>query len=82
MTREQLLEETKRLRRAIRAHRDLSRHELCWFQPELWGVLPEEAGRLPVVPAWPQFMDGCVRYRRSLDEQAPEAPRTDDPFAG
>ena len=27
-------------------------------------------------PAWPQFLRGCVRYRQSLDEQLPDAPRT------
>jgi hypothetical protein len=29
------------------------------------------------VPAWPAFMRGCVRYRQSLDEQLPPAPRSD-----
>jgi hypothetical protein len=33
-----------------------------------------------VVPEWPQFMRGCIRYRQSLDEQAPDAPRTDEPY--
>jgi hypothetical protein len=28
------------------------------------------------VPEWPQFLAGCVRYRASLDVQAPDAPRT------
>jgi hypothetical protein len=32
------------------------------------------------VPDWPQFMQGCVRYRQSLDEQAPDAPRTRDSY--
>jgi hypothetical protein len=31
---------------------------------------------LPVVPDWPQFLEGCLKYRQSLDEQAPHAPRT------
>ena len=34
------------------------------------------------VPAWPQFMRGCVSYRQSLDEQALDAPRTDQEFEG
>jgi hypothetical protein len=25
-------------------------------------------------------MRGCVRYRQSLDEQAPDAPRTAQPY--
>jgi hypothetical protein len=76
-----LLAEVKRLRAGIRAHRDTRGHELCWYQPRLWGLLPEKTDPLPPVPDWPQFMSGCVRYRQSLDEQAPEAPRTDVPFA-
>jgi hypothetical protein len=32
------------------------------------------------VPEWPEFMRGCVKYRQSLDEQAPNAPRTHDPY--
>jgi hypothetical protein len=28
------------------------------------------------VPEWPEFLRGCVRYRQSLDEQAPNAPRS------
>jgi hypothetical protein len=76
MPRERLIEEARKLRRGIRAHRDSSLHELCWHHPELWGLLPEKSDSLPVVPEWPQFLEGCIRYRRSLDEQAPDAPRT------
>jgi hypothetical protein len=76
MTREQLIDEVTRLRRGIRAHRDSSLHELCWHHPALWGLLPERTDPVPVVPEWPDFIRGCVRYRQSLDEQAPQAPRT------
>jgi hypothetical protein len=34
------------------------------------------------VPDWPEFLQGCIRYRRSLDEQAPDAPRTNYPYPG
>ena len=80
LSREQLVAEVKRLRHAIRAHRDSSGHELCWHHPALWSLLPERTDPLPVVPAWPQFMEGCIRYRRSLDEQAPDAPRSDKSY--
>jgi hypothetical protein len=80
MTREQLIAEVKKLRSGIRAHRDSSRHELCWHHPSLWGLLPEPTDPLPVVPEWPEFMRGCVRYRQSLDEQAPNAPRTNERY--
>ena len=80
LTREQLIEEAKRLRQGIRRHRDSSGHELCWHHPDLWGLLPEATDPLPAVPAWPHFLQGCIRYRQSLDEQAPHAPRTEEPY--
>jgi len=80
MTREELINEAMKLRRGIRAHRDSSLHELCWHHPSLWGLLPERTDPIPVVPAWPDFIRGCVRYRQSLDEQAPHAPRAHEPY--
>lgn len=80
MSREQLIAEVRRLRAGIRAHRDTTEQELCWHHPALWGLLPEKTDPLPVVPEWPEFMQGCVRYRQSLDDQAPAAPRTKKPF--
>ena len=82
MTREQLAAEVKKLRAAIRSHRDSSEHELCWHHPELWGLLPEKTDPIPIVPEWPEFMRGCVRYRQSLDQQAPDAERTSKPHEG
>jgi hypothetical protein len=82
MSREDLIGEVKRLRAGIRTHRDSSGHELCWHHPALWGLLPERTDRLPVVPTWAEFMRGCVRYRESLDRQAPTAPRSDRPWEG
>jgi hypothetical protein len=76
MSREQLTAEVQRLRNGIRQHRDAQGHELCWHHPALWGLLPEKTDPLPAVPDWPQFMEGCIRYRQSLDEQAPGALRT------
>ena len=81
MSREQLFEEVQKLRQGIRRHRDSTLHELCWYHPDLWGLLPERTDPVPVVPEWPQFLEGCLRYRRSLDEQAPEAPRSATPYA-
>ncbi len=79
-SREQLIVEVKKLRAGIRAHRDSTGHELCWHHPQLWGLLPEKTDPQPVVPEWPQFLEGCLKYRRSLDEQLPGAPRTRKPF--
>jgi hypothetical protein len=82
MSREQLISEVRRLRSGIREHRDGSGQELCWHHPKLWGLLPEKSDPLPVVPDWPQFLRGCVRYRESLDRQAPSAPRSDEEYVG
>ena len=71
MSREQLVEEVRRLRAGIREHRDASGHDLCWHHPKLWGLLPEKTDPLPVVPPWPEFLAGCLTYRKSLDEQLP-----------
>ena len=77
MSREQLIAEVRRLRTGIREHRDSTGQDLCWHHPALWGLLPESTDPLPTVPDWPQFLRGCIRYRQSLDDQAPAAPRTD-----
>jgi hypothetical protein len=34
------------------------------------------------VPAWPEFLRGCLQYRQSLDEQLPTVPRSDAPYQG
>jgi hypothetical protein len=76
MSRDQLVAEVMKLRAGIRAHRDMSEHELCWHHPALWGLLPDQTDPLPTVPDWPEFMRGCVRYRQSLDTQLPRGERT------
>jgi hypothetical protein len=76
LSREQLIREVKRLRAGIREHRDASGQALCWHHPKLWGLLPEPSDPRPTVPEWPQFLRGCIRYRQSLDEQLPAAPRS------
>jgi hypothetical protein len=70
-----LIGEVKRLRAGIRDHRDSTRHALCWHHPRLWDLLPEPTDPDIEVPAWPQFMRGCIAYRTSLDQQRPDAPR-------
>ena len=80
MDRAALIAEVTRLRRGIREHRDSSSHQLCWHHPQLWGLLPEKSDPLPTVPAWPQFLRGCIKYRESLDAQLPGAARRDGEF--
>lgn len=82
MSREQLVAELVKLRNAVRAHRDTSMHDLCWHHPGLWDLLPEKATLSPVVPEWPVFLRGCLRYRQSLDEQLTDAPRSRNEYSG
>ena len=76
-SRQWLLEEVKKLRSAIREHRDSTGHNLCWHHPKLWGLLPEKTVPDIAIPAWPQFMRGCIKYRTSLEIEAPNAPIDD-----
>ena len=80
MSHDQLVAEARKLRQGIREHRDSSGHALCWHHPALWSLLPDSSDPLPSVPDWPQFMRGCIKYRQSIDEQAPHTPRTSEPF--
>jgi hypothetical protein len=80
MSREELVTEAKRLRAGIRAHRDCSGHDLCWYHPHLWSLLPETCSVEIAVPPWPQFLRGCIRYRQSLDEQLSDHKVHDQEF--
>jgi hypothetical protein len=82
MSRESLTAEVRKLRDGIRAHRDSTGHALCWHHPALWGLLPERVDPAIAVPPWPRFLRGCIRYRQSLDEQAPGAPVHDQEYDG
>jgi hypothetical protein len=67
MSKDQLMEEVRKLRAAIREHRDSTGQNLCWHHPRLWSLLPEQIEPKISVPEWPEFMKGCVKYRQSLD---------------
>jgi hypothetical protein len=82
MSREQLVAEVRKLRGAIRAHRDSTGHDLCWHHPAMWSLLPEKVEPALAVPPWPKFLRGCIRYRQSLDEQAAGAPIHDKDYDG
>lgn len=82
MSREQLMTEIIKLRQGIRAHRDATGHDLCWHHPALWALLPEKVDPQIAIPEWSHFMRGCITYRESLDKQAPQVLRTDEPFSG
>jgi hypothetical protein len=80
MSREDLIAEVGRLRAGIRAHRDSSGQDLCWHHPQLWGLLPERVEPQIAVPPWPKFLRGCLKYRESLDRQAPGVPVLDEEY--
>ncbi len=80
LDRDALIGEVMRLRTGIRKHRDASGHDLCWFHPQLWSLLPEPLEARIAVPDWPHFMAGCVAFRSSLDRDAPTSPRTAEHF--
>jgi hypothetical protein len=82
MDRSALAVEVRKLRNAIRAHRDATGHDLCWHHPDLWELLPERTKPSIAVPPWPKFMRGCIRYRASLDRQAPGAAIHDKEYDG
>jgi hypothetical protein len=77
LSRDQLMDEVKRLRAGIRQHRDSSGHDLCWHHPKLWKLVPERVTPEVAVPPWPKFLRGCVKYRESLDREQPNAPVAD-----
>ncbi len=81
MSRDDLVAEVKKLRAGIRAHRDSSGHDLCWYHPQLWTLLPETSTADIAVPPWPKFMRGCIAYRASLDRELPGAPVDDREFS-
>ena len=81
LSRDELIAALVELRNAVRAHRDSSGQGLCWHHPDLWSLLPEQSSVAPVVPEWPAFLRGCVKYRQSLDEQLPDAPRSNEEFS-
>ena len=80
MDRDALAAEVRKLRAAIRKHRDSSGHELCWHHPALWSLLPEKVDSTIAVPPWPKFLRGCIHYRQSLVEQAPGARAHDKEY--
>lgn len=68
MSREELQAEVLKLRTAIRQQRDQKGHDLCWYVPELWDVLPEKTHPEPEVPEWAEFIQRCAAFRKGLDE--------------
>lgn len=69
MSEDELRAEVKKLRAGIRQHRDSTGHNLCWYVPELWNLLPEKVEPQPAVPPTDEFIHHCKLYRQSLDKK-------------
>jgi hypothetical protein len=80
MTQAELIETAQKMRDAIRAHRDATLHDLCWYQPGLWGLLPETTDPMPQLPTREKFLAGCVAFRDSLERELPDAETVDIEF--
>lgn len=70
MTTAELAAEVKKLRQGIRRHRDATGHNVCWYVPELWELLPEKVNLLPLVPPREEFLQCCAEYRDSIIQSA------------
>jgi hypothetical protein len=66
MSADGLMTEVLKLRAGIRAHRDATGHNLCWYVPELWALLPDKVEPKPDVPVTEEFLRKCAEYRASL----------------
>lgn len=69
MDRVQLKTEIRKLRAGIRKHRDSNGHDLCWFHPELWDLLPDKITPSPNVPSFCEFIQNCAKFRESLESK-------------
>jgi hypothetical protein len=69
MNAKQLEAEIIKLRAGIRKHRDAKGHNLCWYVPELWNLLPEKVEPKPEPPPKEEFLHHCALYRESLEKQ-------------
>lgn len=73
LDRAELVAAVKALRSAIRRHRDATLHDLCWYQPELWGLLPETVELGVKLPTREEFLQGCAAFRDALERELPAA---------
>jgi|SRR5271156_5825278 len=63
----ELKKEVTKLQDGIRQHRDASGHNLCWYVPELWDLLPDKKEIKLLAPPKDEFLSCCRIYRDSLD---------------
>lgn len=70
MGRSELILTLMSLRSELRKIRDAEGHDLCWYQPDLWALLPEKI--IPVEPKVPQdFIQKCKQYHAEITNHIP-----------
>lgn len=74
MTETQLLAEVIKLRNTLRSLRDRTGHALCWYNPEIWNILPEKIQPHPTLPCQPEFLDNCKQFWQ--EQNNANIPRT------
>lgn len=62
MTERLLITEVIKLRKTLRSLRDRTGHALCWYNPEIWNVLPEKIQPHPTLPCQPEFLYNCEKF--------------------
>lgn len=70
MSRDKLKQEIIKLRTGIRYHRDATGHDLCWWWPELWLLLPEK--KMPeniTLPSKEEFLGKCNEYHSACERE-------------
>lgn len=76
MSQMQLQNEVRRLRDAIRLHRDEKGHGRCWLDDQrLYSILPENKNADFLLPPKDEFLQNCEVYwktRQNLSEQQPK----------
>lgn len=81
LTREQLLIEVRKLRAASVSTTIAPVIRCAGTIPSL-GTLTEPIPADILVPEWPRFLRGCVKYWEALDHELSDANRTDAEFSG
>ena len=57
------------LETAIRANRDAKGHNRCWYEREMYKLLPEHKGVDYELPSKEEFLKECEKYYHSCKKQ-------------
>lgn len=68
----ELLQYVKNLENAIRSNRDAKGHNRCWYEREMYKLLPEHKGVDYELPSKEEFLKECEKYYHSCKKQEKE----------